>query len=464
MDASVLITRAAGWAAGVFQSIERTGGPIPSGPVLVVANHPNSLLDPLVVFRVAGRPTRPLAKAPLFRQRFVGTLLRGLGGLPVYRAQDDPSQMHRNEDTFRGAIDALRAGDAVQIYPEGKSHSDPSLAPMRTGAARIALGAEQSAGWTLGLRIVPVGLTYQRKNRFRGRVLAEIGEPFDIVDLRELHATDDVAAVRTLTDRIAARLYALTLNVAEQHDADLIDTAERLYARERGASGWRERESLADRLPRMRAFARGLAWLREHDPPRHERLARAVARYRRRSQLLGVEDGDVPPRYTLGGTLRYIIVQKMMLLGLAIPALAGGIIWYPTYIAPHLTLRRVRPEFEAVATYKLATGFIAVPLTMIIAVSAGLLLDGLRGALLAGILVPACGFAALAWHDRWVRFREDALLFLRVISRRDRQERLALDRARLAAEFDELIQLSGVLAGDRAHAADNALAADRSAG
>jgi glycerol-3-phosphate O-acyltransferase/dihydroxyacetone phosphate acyltransferase len=445
MDASLLITRAAGWAAGVFQSIERMGGPIPTGPVLVVANHPNSLLDPLVVFRVAGRPTRPLAKAPLFEQRMVGTMLRGLGGLPVYRAQDDPTQMHRNEETFRGAIDALRAGDAVQIYPEGRSHSDPALAPMRTGAARIAIGAEHAAGWTLGLKIVPVGLTYQDKDRFRGRVLAVIGEPFDIADLRPLHATDDVAAVRTLTDRIAARLARVTLNVAEHRDAELIDTAERLYARQKGVSRWRDRDPLAERLPRMRAFARGLAWLREHDAPRHERLARAVARYRRRSQLLGAADGDVPPRYTFRGTLRYIVAQTFLLLALALPALAGSVVWYPTYIAPQLTLRLVRPDFEAVATYKLATAFIAVPLTMVIAITTGALLDGARGALLAAVLVPACGFAALAWHDRWTRFREDARLFFRVLSRRDQQDRLARDRASIAAEFDELVQVSGAL-------------------
>ncbi|HEX2167030.1 MAG TPA: lysophospholipid acyltransferase family protein [Longimicrobiales bacterium] len=445
MNASLFITRAAGWAAGVFQTIECSGGPVPDGPVLVVANHPNSLVDPLVVFRVAGRPTRPLAKAPLFDQRLVGTMLRGLGGLPVYRAQDDAAQMHRNEETFRGAIDALRSGDAVQIYPEGKSHSDPSLAPMRTGAARIALGAEAASDWSLSLKIVPIGLTYRDKHRFRGRVLAVIGEPFTITDLRTTHASDDVAAVRALTERIGERLSALTLNVTEQSDAELIDTAERLYAREKGVSRWRERDRLADRLPRMRAFARGLAWLREHDGARHERLARAVARYRRRAQLLGVADGDVPPRYGFRGTLRYIITHALLLGLAALPALAGAIIWYPTYIAPRLTLRLVRPDYEAVATYKLATAFIAVPLTMVLAIVIGALLDGARGALIGAVIVPACGFAALAWHDRWTRFREDAQLFVRVLSRRDHQERLARDRVALAAEFDELVERSGAL-------------------
>ena len=445
MDVSLLITRAAGRVADVFHEIEVTGDPIPGGPVIVVANHPNSLLDPLILFRVAGRPTRPLAKAPLFEQRMVGTMLRGLGGLPVYRAQDDPAQMHRNEETFRGAIDALRAGDAVQIYPEGKSHSDPSLAPMRTGAARIAIGAEVASEWKLGLCIVPIGLTYRDKHRFRGRVLAVIGEPFTISDLRTTHATDDVAAVRELTDRIASHLAGLTLNVTAHRDAELIDTAERLYAREKGVSRWRERDPLAERLPRMRAFARGLDWLREHDAPRHERLARAVARYRRRAQLLGVADGDVPPRYGFRGTLRYVVVHALLFAALALPAFVGSLIWYPMYIAPQLTLRLVRPEYEAVATYKLATAFIAVPLTMLIAITTGALIDGARGALVAAVAVPLCGFAALAWHERWTRFREDAQLFFRVLSRSDHQERLARDRAAIAAEFDDLVDVSGAL-------------------
>lgn len=436
MDASEWITRTAGWAAGVFQQIERVGGPIPAGPVMVVANHPNSLLDPLVIFRVAGRPTRPLAKAPLFEQRFVGTILRGLGGLPVYRPQDDPAQTHRNDATFDGAIASLRAGDAIQIYPEGRSHSEPSLAPLRTGAARIAFAAEAATAWTLGVLIVPVGLTYHDRSRFRSRVLALVGEPFAIDGLRSLHETDPTAAVRVLTDEIARRLQAVTVNLNRRLDAELIDTAERLYVREKGRSGWRERDPLADRVPRLRAFAAGLAWLREHDPARHDRLTRAVTRYRRRTQLLGVEEGDVPPRYSTGGTLRYVVTQTLLLLAAAPLALAGTVVWYPTYFAPRVTLRVVRPDEDAIATYKLATGIVMVPLTVVAGISAGALLYGPRGIIAAAVLLPVTGFAALAWHERWNRVREDARLFFRVILRKDRRDRLARDRAALVAEFD----------------------------
>src|SRR5687767_11428879 len=114
-----LLTRVVGGAAALFQDIERTGPPIPDGPVLVAANHLNSLLDPLVLFHTAGRPTRPLAKAPLFTHPLIGPFLKGLGGLPVYRRQDDPTQMDRNQDTFDAAVAALHRGEAVQIYPEG---------------------------------------------------------------------------------------------------------------------------------------------------------------------------------------------------------------------------------------------------------------------------------------------------------------------------------------------------------
>ncbi|MCI0547794.1 MAG: 1-acyl-sn-glycerol-3-phosphate acyltransferase, partial [Candidatus Rokubacteria bacterium] len=295
--ATGLVARALAWSAGRFYEIERTGPPVPEGPLLVVANHPNVFLDAFVVFHAIGRPARPLVKASHFENPPYRLVLAALGALPVHRRQDDPSLMHRNEDTFRAAVAALREGDALQIYPEGRSHSEPALAPLRTGAARIALRAESEAGWRLGLQVVPVGLTYARKTFFRGRALAAVGESFPVARYESRYAGDPVAAARELTDEIADRLEAVTLNLARAEDLDLIETADRIYAREKGWASWREHEGLAGRLPRLQAFAEGLAWLRAHDPARHDRVARRVRRYQRLLERLGAGEGDVPPVY-----------------------------------------------------------------------------------------------------------------------------------------------------------------------
>lgn len=446
MTGATLIARLATWAAGLFFEIERLGDPIPGGPLLVVANHPNSLIDPLVIFRTVGRPTRPLAKAPLFEQPIIGMVLRGLGGLPVYRRQDDPALMDRNEDTLVRAVEALYAGHAVQIYPEGTSHSQPSLVPLRTGAARIALRAEDQAGWRLGLKVVPVGLTYTRKAFFRGRLVAAVGEPFEVTSYQEAYGADPAAAVRSLTDEIARGLEALTLNFAEREDADLIDIAERLYAREKGWVDWRERERLGERFLRLREFARALAWLRANDPARHQRLARRVRRYRQELELLGAGEAEVPPRYPLRGVIRYLVTEGA-LLGLGLPLAAAGVLfWYVPFLLPRHTPRWFDIPYESIATYKLAAAMITFPLAYALWLSLAWWAGGVRLVVAAAVVLPMLGLATSAYRDRWRRVKEDIVLFLRVALRPGHRERLAQHRAALVREFDVVARDMGASA------------------
>jgi glycerol-3-phosphate O-acyltransferase / dihydroxyacetone phosphate acyltransferase len=435
------ITRIAGWVVGVFKKVESRGGPIPAGPVLVVANHPNSLLDPLIVFRVAGRPTRPLAKAPLFEQVILGAVLRALGGLPVFRRQDDASLMHRNEKTFDAAIAALVAGDAIQIYPEGRSHSEPGLGTVKTGAARIALGAEASSSWSLGLLIVPIGLTYRSKSLFRGSAIAVIGDPFSIADLQGLWQTDEAGAVRTLTDRIARSIETVTLNLSSHEDLELIEAADRLYASERGTQHWREREGMAERMPRLQAFVRGLAWLRANDPQRHDRLERAVRRYRKVLSLHGAAEVDVPHAREAGSLVRYVLGETAA-LAITLPfAAIGAILWAPAWFAPRLVLAAVKPDFEAIATWKLTTAFFTVPLTL---ATLSFVVWRFAGPVAAALAIPAAfltGFAAIDLYERWHRVREDVRVFVRALTHPRGPDRLAQLRAALASEFDAILDL-----------------------
>jgi glycerol-3-phosphate O-acyltransferase / dihydroxyacetone phosphate acyltransferase len=430
---------ALGRTAALFYELEQRGDPIADGPLLITANHPNALLDPLVVFRVAHRHARPLAKAPLFQHPLVGPFLRILGGLPVYRKQDDAALMAQNDRTFEAAIAALRAGEAIQIYPEGQSHSGSALTPLKTGAARIALEAEEAAGWELGLKLQPLGLTYTRKPFFRGRAIALTGAPFPVAHMRAAYEADAQAAVRELTAEITRRLEQVTLNLSRAEDLALIDAAERLYARERGHATPREREPLADRMPRLQRFAQGLAWLRANDPQRHDRLARAVERYRRTTSRLGTGDeADLPARYEPVTVAGYIVREILpLLLGFPL-ALAGAAAWILPYLAPRPIVAFMKLGEDAVATWKLSAAILAFPLMWLAWIVIAWRAGGPPWAVIAAAALPALGVFAIAWYDRWREVREDATLFLRVGGRPRLLERLARERVRLADEIDDV--------------------------
>lgn len=171
---------------------------------LLVAHHVNSLVDPLLIFAFLPGPPRFLAKSTLWQHPVVAPLVIVSDALPVYRHQDGVD-VARNIDTFARAREILGAGGTVALFPEGRSHSEPGLLPLKTGAARIALAATAD-GRARDLRIVPIGVLYEDKGRFRSRVVVRVGEPIDPAPEAMAYPSDGRAAVRALTARIAAGL------------------------------------------------------------------------------------------------------------------------------------------------------------------------------------------------------------------------------------------------------------------
>lgn len=433
-----LITGIMGAAAALFYRVDRHGPPLPDGPLVVTANHPNSLLDPLLVYRCSERFTRPLGRAPLFDRRILGPLLHAVGGIPVYRRQDDPDAMHRNEEMFRAVVDVLREGGAIQIYPEGKSHSGAQLAALRTGAARIALQAEDGAGWRLGLSIVPVGITYSRKELARTAVAVRFGTAFGCADLKETHGEDPVAAVRELTARIEAGLRGQTLNLSDHRDRMLVEVAEQLYVRQRRQVAWRARERLGTRFPRLQRFAAGVEWLRRTAPDELRELRRKVGEYAELGERLRVGEGDVPSRFAFAPVARYVAVRGIpLLLGLPF-ALAGALLWAPVSRFPGFVVRRTRPDYEITATHKLLALMSGVVAAWALWVLVGYAIGGLWLALTATALAPVSGYTTLRWVEIANEVREDASLFLRLQGRPDLRRRFARLRSELARMFDLL--------------------------
>jgi 1-acyl-sn-glycerol-3-phosphate acyltransferase len=163
-----------------FRRIEVVGAErIPErGPFLVVANHVNGLLDPMFVFGPLGIPARTLGKSTLWKIPGIAQLADLAGGIPVHRRIDPGADPAKNVEAFAAAHEVLARDGIIAIFPEGISHDEPRLQPLRTGAARILLEAERLRG-PLGIRILPVGLVFERREGFRSRALVVVGEPFD---------------------------------------------------------------------------------------------------------------------------------------------------------------------------------------------------------------------------------------------------------------------------------------------
>ncbi len=208
-----------------------------TGPVLLTVNHPNALVDVLAVATAIPRRITFTGKAVLFDNPFLRIFLPLMGFVPLKRVKDeaqrDPAasvDASRNVEAFRAILDALAAGGAVLIFPEGISHNDPALAPLKTGAARIALQARDDRG-IRDLAIVPIGLTFEEKWQPRTRIFVHVGEPIAMSawpTTDEFHQTDQLA--RSLTDEIDARLRAITLNFPSADEAERLLGVARLLA------------------------------------------------------------------------------------------------------------------------------------------------------------------------------------------------------------------------------------------
>ena len=109
------------------------------GPLIIVANHPASFLDPIVIAVKLKVRVYFLAKAVVFKNKFVNRILAALNMIPIYRAQDNPEMLEKNEETFKACFEHLEQGGALLIFPEGISQTVRKLLTIKTGAARIAL-------------------------------------------------------------------------------------------------------------------------------------------------------------------------------------------------------------------------------------------------------------------------------------------------------------------------------------
>src|SRR5262252_593316 len=324
------------------------------GGVIIAANHHNSLVDAMLILVTVPRPVTVLAKAPLFRHPLIGPWLRMMGAVPVHRRAEAGDDPRRNDEMFAAAIEALRAGGAILIFPEGTTQPQPILMPLRTGAARLALGAERAMAGEGHAPILPVGMVFHDPGTFRSAsVQITIGSPLPTADLVAAHHDRPEEAVRAITARLTQAIGVRIVEAQDQYTLDLLAVLERAW-REEAARRGEPRPSIDEpeqSLVWKQQVMRAARYLSDRESHRVAELRHRIERYRSHLDEVGITSTQLGQPYTAGLVVSYVLTNVLW-LALALPVACWGIVSHAApYWLTEQIVRRLNLTSEEEATY-----------------------------------------------------------------------------------------------------------------
>ncbi len=400
------------------------------GPLMLCSNHPNTLMDPLVTAIQRHEPIAFLAKSTFFKNPILGAIMRSGNCIPIYRRQDAeganaPSAAQlaaSNEASFGRCYDYLERGGTVMIFPEGTSVSERRLRPLKTGAARIALGTEARHDFKLGLKLVCIGTNYFDPSRFRSDVFLNVAPPINVADYAERYHQDPEAAADALTAEITRRL-TRRLVISRAADEDqLAQQVERTFGDHLNPDD--DPTTLYDNFQLSRTLLDAVAWFAQHDPSRLAALRTALDTYLASLRAHRLDDDDLDQTQRPGTRLADILN-----LGLGFPVWLYGLIAnYLPYKIPSQVARRATKETEFIAAILLGVGIVTFPLAYAVEAAAvqHWLTHDWRLTALFLLSLPFAGFYALGyWQTLSARLRRIRVRWLPTATRTALQDQRA---------------------------------------
>ena len=418
-------------------------------PVIYASNHPNSLMDTMVLGSQVARPIQYLARSGLFSNPIAGWLLRSAGAIPVYRRQDGPATPGGNEGAFAAAYQVLRNGGVIGIFPEGQNSPLRHIQDIKTGVARIALGAEA------GVKIVPVGLNYEERERFLTRVLVRFGDP---IDADAFYQEDGRAAARELTDVVQQRMREVAVHVQQQGYTQLVQDIDALYGEQLQEEllGQVDVRGVDEKLIRFATsrvdqgrdlegaftvkqwIADAVEHYQDADPGAVNDLERQIDRYKTHLNQLRLRE-DFADRPATTVSVRQEAIKLMLYAVLLAPIAFWGLVhnFVPFRLSRRYALGA--PE-DAIYAFRAVTGGI-----VFFGASYGIYAASLWAGLghwwsVVGYLssLPICGFFFLRYRARLTTFRDRIALRTLFQTKRHLLRGLLLERTQLIARIDSL--------------------------
>lgn len=409
-----------------------------TGPLLVVANHPNTFMDPIVVAAQLQQPVYFIAKSTVFGSAFQNWMLRQMHLIPIHRKEDNPDTTISNEEAFAASFTALEQQKTLLIFPEGNSFNQRRLRKLKTGTARIALGA--AAVGNPEVKILPVGLNYSAPTRFRSDVFVNVGKPIAVSEYVAACQQNNAAAVLGLTEEIRVRLEKLIIHTVTDEEDELARQVTAIY-KDRLVPA-----APATALPHEQDFiltkgiVKSISHFSQTEPQRVATIKQELNQYTQQLQRFRLQDP------VLGKPSRYVIRQSiigLLFILVGFPLYLYGLVHnYIPYIIPSKVARAFTREEEWFAPIMLTTGIFTFPVFYgleVWLVNKWLEL-GSAALVLYFLSLPLSGFFTLRYWNR-LRHTQSHWLLLRLFySRQHIVDKLRQQRQHIIALLEKAQQ------------------------
>ncbi len=346
-----------------FKDIVITGkNNIPeNGPVIIVSNHPNTFMDPLIVASITKKRIGFVGNAGIFSNKLLTSVLHYFHVIPIYRKKDVlPGERPDNNAAFYKCHQYLSEGNMLLIFPEGESYYELKLREIKTGTARIALSYEAIKNFRSNLKILPVTLDYSDSIQFRSMISVTIAEPLLMDGYKEGYQTDEVECVRKLTEAISGALAKEIPNTDGKAQEDFLVKAHKFY------SAYYEPEANLHANPKRslalrNQLSKALHHVYQQNHVLYHNLEGKAQQFFTSLKLENLTTGFFTDSFirknkmwvVLGYSLQFILLLPVYIFGLANN--------YLPYILPSRIFKLSRLEIEYKAPVQMFAGLITFP-------------------------------------------------------------------------------------------------------
>lgn len=384
------------------------------GPVILAANHPNAMMDPILMAAVAPQKIGFLAKKALFFNPPATRFLDALGAIPVARREDlKPGDVFDNRQSFEKACEFLKSEGTLLVFPEGVSKIERNLRKIKTGSARIAFQLEEATQFTSGLQVVTVALHYSDPTRFRSRVTVVFDRPIPVDYYKAMHESNPETAVQSLTKRIERRLFNKTVISEEEETLELVAG---LYVQHL-KTNFAHRDDPKTALFLAKSIGKAISRYKLTQAGKYSELYQEIKAYRDalNGHLLEVKAYHETMTHPYNpGTFLYRLLLRLLFFPFY---LTGAIINSIPYLVAGKVTPLISREEEFKAGLQLALGVIAFPMWyLILAFCVSYLLGfGLQVAFLFTVGFALLSLFSIRIHPMMVQyFNEMRVLIFRI--------------------------------------------------